>query len=243
MLLEYYTARGFDPLLKNNGKYVEKQRKNKKMKKVKKLALLSILVLGISSLSYSYEDYYQKVYTVKVSKEDLFKAVNATKNQQKKLSKIFDEYQKKAEGVEKNLVQFDVKKDKIGKIEEDRYRAIARVLSNEQLEAYNSYINSQKEMFNEKNDKVKNLVDSLDLTNVQKSRILKYERDFKREVGKLRDQRLTENEFVAKYNELRQQRNEKMKTVLLDDQVKLIENSRQTHEKDLKKRYNIIDIS
>ena len=222
MLLEYYTARGFDPLLKNNGKYVEKQRKNKKMKKVKKLALLSILVLGISSLSYSYEDYYQKVYTVKVSKEDLFKAVNATKNQQKKLSKIFDEYQKKAEGVEKNLVQFDVKKDKIGKIEEDR--AIARVLSNEQLEAYNSYINSQKEMFNEKNDKVKNLVDSLDLTNVQKSRILKYERDFKREVGKLRDQRLTENEFVAKYNELRQQRNEKMKTVLLDDQVKLIEN-------------------
>ena len=224
MLLEYYTARGFDPLLKNNGKYVEKQRKNKKMKKVKKLALLSILVLGTSSLSYSYEDYYQKVYTVKVSKEDLFKAVNATKNQQKKLSKIFDEYQKKAEGVEKNLVQFDVKKDKIGKIEEDRYRAIARVLSNEQLEAYNSYINSQKEMFNEKNDKVKNLVDSLDLTNVQKSRILKYERDFKREVGKLRDQRLTENEFVAKYNELRQQRNEKMKTVLLDDQVKLIEN-------------------
>ena len=219
MLLEYYTARGFDPLLKNNGKYVEKQRKNKKMKKVKKLALLSILVLGISSLSYSYEDYYQKVYTVKVSKEDLFKAVNTTKNQQKKLSKIFDEYQKKAEGVEKNLVQFDVKKDKIGKIEEDRYRAIARVLSNEQLEAYNSYINSQKEMFNEKN-----LVDSLDLTNVQKSRILKYERDFKREVGKLRDQRLTENEFVAKYNELRQQRNEKMKTVLLDDQVKLIEN-------------------
>ena len=194
------------------------------MKKVKKLALLSILVLGISSLSYSYEDYYQKVYTVKVSKEDLFKAVNATKNQQKKLSKIFDEYQKKAEGVEKNLVQFDVKKDKIGKIEEDRYREIARVLSNEQLEAYNSYINSQKEMFNEKNDKVKNLVDSLDLTNVQKSRILKYERDFKREVGKLRDQRLTENEFVAKYNELRQQRNEKMKTVLLDEQVKLIEN-------------------
>ena len=79
-------------------------------------------------------------------------------------------------------------------------------------------------MFNEKNDKVKNFVDSLDLTNVQKSRILKYERDFKREVGKLKDQRLTEDGFVAKYNELRQQRNEKMKTVLLDEQVKLIEN-------------------
>jgi len=193
------------------------------MNKVKKIALLSVLVMGISVLSYSYEDYYQKVYIVKISKEDLFKVVNATKNQQKKLSKIFDEYQKKAEGVENDLVQFDKKKDKIGKIEQDRYRAIAKILSNEQLEAYNSYINSQKELFNEKNDKVKNLVDSLNLTNVQKSRVLKYERDFKRAVGKLRDQRLTENEFVAKYNELRQQRNEKMKTVLLDDQVKLIE--------------------
>ena len=193
------------------------------MNKVKKIALLSVLVMGISVLSYSYEDYYQKVYIVKISKEDLFKVVNATKNQQKKLSKIFDEYQKKAEGVENDLVQFDKKKDKIGKIVQDRYRAIAKILSNEQLEAYNSYINSQKELFNEKNDEVKNLVDSLNLTNVQKSRVLKYERDFKRAVGKLRDQRLTENEFVAKYNELRQQRNEKMKTVLLDDQVKLIE--------------------
>ena len=194
------------------------------MKKVKKIALLSVLVMGISVLSYSYEDYYQKVYIVKISKEDLFKVVNATKNQQKKLSKIFDEYQKKAEGVENDLVQFDKKKDKIGKIEQDRYRAIAKILSNEQLEAYNSYINSQKGLFNEKNDKVKNLVDSLNLTNVQKSRVLKYERDFKRAVGKLRDQRLTENEFVAKYNELRQERNEKMRTVLLDEQVKLIEN-------------------
>lgn len=194
------------------------------MNKVKKIALLSVLVMGISVLSYSYEDYYQKVYIVKISKEDLFKVVNATKNQQKKLSKIFDEYQKKAEGVENDLVQFDKKKDKIGKIEQDRYRAIAKILSNEQLEAYNSYINSQKELFNEKNDKVKNLVDSLNLTNVQKSRVLKYERDFKRAVSKLRDQRLTENEFVAKYNELRQERNEKMRTVLLDEQVKLIEN-------------------
>ena len=193
------------------------------MNKVKKIALLSVLVFGISVLSYSYEDYYQKIYTVKISKDDLFKIVNATKNQQKKLSKIFDEYQKKAERVEKDLVQFDVKKAKIGKIEEDRYRAIARVLSNEQLEAYNSYINSQKNLFNEKNDKVKNFIDSMDLSNEQKARILKYERDFKREVGKLKNQRLTEENFIEKYKELKQERNEKMRTVLLDDQVKLIE--------------------
>ena len=194
------------------------------MKKVKKIALLSILVFGINVLLHSYEDYYQKVYTVKISKNDIFKIVNADKNQQKKLSKIFDNYQKKAEEIEKELIQFEQKKAKVGKIEEERYRAIAKVLSNEQLSAYNSYINSQKNLFNEKNDKVKNFIDSMDLSNEQKARILKYERDFKREVGKLKDQRLTEENFIEKYQELKQERNEKMRTVLLDDQVKLIEN-------------------
>ena len=193
------------------------------MNKVKKIALLLTLVMGISVLSYSYEDYYEKIYNVKISKSDLFKAIHANKNQQTKLSKIFDEYQKKAEGVEKELIQFDKKKIKIGKIEQERYRAIAKILTNEQFEAYNSYINSQKALFDEKIDKVKNFVDSINLTNEQKSRILKYERDFKREVDKLKDQRLTEENFITKYNELKQERNEKMRTVLLDDQVKLIE--------------------
>ena len=193
------------------------------MNKVKKIALLLTLVMGISVLSYSYEDYYEKIYNVKISKSDLFKAIHANKNQQTKLSKIFDEDQKKAEGVEKELIQFDKKKIKIGKIEQERYRAIAKILTNEQFEAYNSYINSQKALFDEKIDKVKNFVDSINLTNEQKSRILKYERDFKREVDKLKDQRLTEENFITKYNELKQERNEKMRTVLLDDQVKLIE--------------------
>ena len=193
------------------------------MNKVGKIIFLLVLVFGITVLSYSYEDYYQKIYTVKISKNDIFKVVNATEKQQKKLSKIFDEYQKKAEGIEKETIQFDVKKVKIGKIEEERYRAIAKVLSNEQLEAYNSYINSQKALFNEKNEKIKNFVDNMNLSNKQKSQILKYERDFKREVGKLKDQKLTEENFAAKYHELRQERNAKMRTVLLDDQIELIE--------------------
>ena len=210
------------------------------MNKVKKIALLFTLVIGISVLSYSYEDYYEKIYNVKISKSDLFKAIHANKNQQIKLSKTFDEYQKKAEGVEKELIQFDKKKIKIGKIEQERYRAIAKILTNEQFEAYNSYINSQKALFDEKNEKVKNFVDSINLTNEQKSRILKYERDFKREVDKLKDQRLTEENFITKYNELKQERNEKMRTVLLDDQVKLIE-SFQSIDKSYKKMLQYYD--
>ena len=194
------------------------------MKIVKKIALLSILVFGINVLLHSYEDYYQKVYTVKISKNDIFKIVNADKNQQKKLSKIFDNYQKKAEGIEKELIQFEQKKAKVGKIEEERYRAIAKVLSNEQLSAYNSYINSQKELFESKNEKVKNFIDNMNLTNEQKSKVLKYERDFKRSVDKIKNQKLSEANFIAKYNELKEERNEKMRSALTEDQLKIIEN-------------------
>jgi len=195
-----------------------------RMKKVKKIALLSILVFGINVLLHSYEDYYQKVYTVKISKNDIFKIVNADKNQQKKLSKIFDNYQKKAEGIEKELIQFEQKKAKVGKIEEERYRAITKVLSNEQLSAYNSYINSQKELFESKNEKVKNFIDNMNLTNEQKSKVLKYERDFKRSVDKIKNQKLSEANFIAKYNELKEERNEKMRSALTEDQLKIIEN-------------------
>lgn len=194
------------------------------MKKVKKIALLSILVFGINVLLHSYEDYYQKVYTVKISKNDIFKIVNADKNQQKKLLKIFDNYQKKAEGIEKELIQFEQKKAKVGKIEEERYRAIAKVLSNEQLSAYNSYINSQKELFESKNEKVKNFIDNMNLTNEQKSKVLKYERDFKRSVDKIKNQKLSEANFIAKYNELKEERNEKMRSALTEEQLKIIEN-------------------
>ncbi|WP_369716909.1 hypothetical protein [Leptotrichia alba] len=57
------------------------------MNKVGKIIFLLVLVFGITVLSYSYEDYYQKIYTVKVSKNDIFKAINATEKQQKNYQK------------------------------------------------------------------------------------------------------------------------------------------------------------
>ena len=69
----------------------------KNTKNLRKILFLAILILSIGNLSYSYEDYYNKVYIVKISKKDIFKAVNANQKQQKKLSEIFDNYQRKAE--------------------------------------------------------------------------------------------------------------------------------------------------
>ena len=64
----------------------------------------------------------------------------------------------------------------------------------------------------------------MNLTNEQKSKVLKYERDFKRSVDKIKNQKLSEANFIAKYNELKEERNEKMRSALTEDQLKIIEN-------------------
>jgi viral A-type inclusion protein len=195
----------------------------KNTKNLRKILFLAILILSIGNLSYSYEDYYNKVYIVKISKKDIFKAVNANQKQQKKLSEIFDNYQRKAEKIEKQLKSFEGKKEQIGKIEKERYMKVAEVLSFEQLTAFNKYINGKKLEFEEKNDKIKNLLDNLNLTNKQKSEILKQDRDFKREVNKLKDERLSESDFVSRYDSLKNVRNEKIREVLNEEQRKVVD--------------------
>lgn len=195
----------------------------KNLKKIKKLIVFSVIVFGMSSLAYSYEDYYEKVYVVKVSKGDIFKKLNVTKNQQKKLEKIFGKYQNKAKDVEKELITFEEKKEKIGKIETQRYEEIAKILTNEQLEQYNSYINSKKKDFNEKIDRIKKLEDNVNLTNQQKAKVLKFERDFKRNVENLKNDRLSVEMFTQKYEDLKKIRNEKIRSVLTDEQSKFLD--------------------
>ena len=191
---------------------------------MKKILFLCVLMLSINSFLYSYEDYYQKVYTVKISKAEIYKAVNATSQQQKQLSKVFDRYQKRAEGVNGMLKKYETKKEKLSEIESKRYEEIAKILSYDQLLLYNDYINSKKIEFEEKNDKIKNLLDNLELKNEQKADILKYDRDFKREVRKLKEKFMSEEDFSKGFERLRAERNEKIRSVLTEEQKKAVDN-------------------
>ena len=191
---------------------------------MKKILFLCALILSINSFLYSYEDYYQKVYTVKISKAEIYKAVNATLQQQKQLSKVFDRYQKRAEGVNGMLKKYETKKEKLSEIESKRYEEIAKILSYDQLLLYNDYINSKKIEFEEKNDKIKNLLDNLELKNEQKADILKYDRDFKREVRKLKEKFMSEEDFSKEFERLRAERNEKIRSVLTEEQKKAVDN-------------------
>ena len=190
---------------------------------MKKILFLFALILSINSFLYSYEDYYQKVYTVKISKAEIYKAVNATSQQQKQLSKVFDRYQKRAEGVNGMLKKYETKKEKLSEIESKRYEEIAKILSYDQLLLYNDYINSKKIEFEEKNDKIKNLLDNLELKNEQKADILKYDRDFKREVRKLKEKFLSEEDFSREFEGLRAERNEKIRSILTEEQKKVLD--------------------
>ena len=191
---------------------------------MKKILFLFTLILSINSFLYSYEDYYQKVYTVKISKAEIYNAVNATPQQQKQLSKVFDRYQKRAEGVNGMLKKYETKKEKLSEIESKRYEEIAKILSYDQLLLYNDYINSKKIEFEEKNDKIKNLLDNLELKNEQKADILKYDRDFKREVRKLKEKFMSEEEFSKEFERLRAERNEKIRSILTEEQKKAVDN-------------------
>ena len=191
---------------------------------MKKILFLCVLMLSTNSFLYSYEDYYQKVYTMKISKAEIYKAVNATSQQQKQLSKVFDRYQKRAEGVNGMLKKYETKKEKLSEIESKRYEEIAKILSYDQLLLYNDYINSKKIEFEEKNDKIKNLLDNLELKNEQKADILKYDRDFKREVRKLKEKFMSEEDFSKEFERLRAERNEKIRSVLTEEQKKAVDN-------------------
>ena len=190
---------------------------------MKKILFLFALILSINSFLYSYEDYYQKVYTVKISKAEIYKVVKATSQQQKQLSKVFDRYQKEAEGINGILKKYETKKEKLAEVERKRYNEIAKILSYDQLMLYNDYVNTKKIQFEEKNNKIKNLMDNLELKNEQKAEILRYDRDFKREIRKLKEKFLSEEEFSKEFEKLKLVRNEKIQSVLTDEQQKILD--------------------
>ena len=190
---------------------------------MKKILFLFALILSINSFLYSYEDYYQKVYTVKISKAEIYKVVKATSQQQKQLSKVFDRHQKEAEGINGILKKYETKKEKLAEVERKRYNEIAKILSYDQLMLYNDYVNTKKIQFEEKNNKIKNLMDNLELKNEQKAEILRYDRDFKREIRKLKEKFLSEEEFSKEFEKLKSVRNEKIQRVLTEEQQKILD--------------------
>ena len=188
---------------------------------MKKILILLIITI-FSNLSFSYEDYYKKVYTIKISKTELFKSLNVTEKQANKLSNVFKYFQKKANKIENKFITFEQKKEKLNKIEKERYEQIKKILTPSQLLTFNEYTNKQKLDFEKKNNKIKTLIDDLDLTNSQKASILKFDRNFNRKLTQMNKEFLSSSELLDKFNSLKENRNSQINDILTDEQKQIL---------------------
>ena len=189
---------------------------------MKKILILLIITI-FSNLSFSYEDYYKKVYIIKISKTELFKSLNVTEKQANKLSNVFKYFQKKANKIENKFITFEQKKEKLNKIEKERYEQIKKILTPSQLLTFNEYTNKQKLDFEKKNNKIKTLIDDLDLTNSQKASIQKFDRNFNRKLTQMNKEFLSSSEFLDKFNSLKENRNSQINDILTDEQKQILQ--------------------
>ena len=61
------------------------------------------------------------------------------------------------------------------------------------------------------------------MKNEQKSEILRYDRDFKRKIRKLKEKFLSEEEFSKEFEKLKSVRNEKIQSILTEEQQKILD--------------------
>ena len=190
---------------------------------MRKILFRIIIVIFLFNISFSLSDYYKKVYTLKINKTELFTAVNASDKQQNELNKIFAKYQKKAEEVANQPFSYTKKVSSLNSIRTSRKEDIYKVLSHDQIKKYNAFMNEKRLEFEERNNKIADIITSLNLTHDQKAGILRYENEFQRNIDDLIEQNPANDDFTDQYNNLKRARNDKIAELLSEDQLTVIQ--------------------
>ena len=190
---------------------------------MRKILFRILMVIFLFNISFSLSDYYKKVYTLKINKTELFTAVNASDKQQNELNKIFAKYQKKAEEVANQPFSYTKKVSSLNSIRTSRKEDIYKVLSHDQIKKYNAFMNEKRLEFEERNNKIADIITSLNLTHDQKAGILRYENEFQRNIDDLIEQNPANDDFTDQYNNLKRARNDKIAGLLSEDQLTVIQ--------------------
>ena len=190
---------------------------------MRKILFRILIVIFLFNISFSLSDYYKKVYTLKINKTELFTAVNASDKQQNELNKIFAKYQKKAEEVANQPFSYTKKVSSLNSIRTSRKEDVYKVLSHDQIKKYNAFMNEKRLEFEERNNKIADIITSLNLTHDQKAGILRYENEFQRNIDDLIEQNPANDDFTDQYNNLKRARNDKIAGLLSDDQLTVIQ--------------------
>ena len=190
---------------------------------MRKILFRILIVIFLFNISFSLSDYYKKVYTLKINKTELFTAINASDKQQNELNKIFAKYQKKAEEVANQPFSYTKKVSSLNSIRTSRKEDIYKVLSHDQIKKYNAFMNEKRLEFEERNNKIADIITSLNLTHDQKAGILRYENEFQRNIDDLIEQNPANDDFTDQYNNLKRARNDKIAGLLSEDQLTVIQ--------------------
>ena len=190
---------------------------------MRKILFRILIVIFLFNISFSLSDYYKKVYTLKINKTELFTAINASDKQQNELNKIFAKYQKKAEEVANQPFSYTKKVSSLNSIRTSRKEDIYKVLSHDQIKKYNAFMNEKRLEFEERNNKIADIITSLNLTHDQKAGILRYENEFQRNIDDLIEQNPANDDFTDQYNILKRARNDKIAGLLSEDQLTVIQ--------------------
>ena len=190
---------------------------------MRKILFRILIVIFLFNISFSLSDYYKKVYTLKINKTELFTAVNASDKQQNELNKIFAKYQKKAEEVADQPFSYTKKVSSLNSVRTSRKEDIYKVLSHDQIKKYNTFMNEKRIEFEERNNKIADIITSLNLTHDQKAGILRYENEFQRNMDDLIEQNPANDDFTDQYNNLKRARNDKIAGLLSEDQLTVIQ--------------------
>ena len=190
---------------------------------MRKILFRILIVIFLFNISFSLSDYYKKVYTLKINKTELFTAVNASDKQQNELNKIFAKYQKKAEEVANQPFSYTKKVSSLNSIRTSRKEDVYKVLSHDQIKKYNAFMNEKRLEFEERNNKIADIITSLNLTHDQKAGILRYENEFQRNIDDLIEQNPANDDFTDQYNNLKRARNDKIAALLSEDQLTVIQ--------------------
>ena len=190
---------------------------------MRKILFRILIVIFLFNISFSLSDYYKKVYTLKINKTELFTAVNASDKQQNELNKIFAKYQKKAEEAANQPFSYTKKVSSLNSIRTSRKEDVYKVLSHDQIKKYNAFMNEKRLEFEERNNKIADIITSLNLTHDQKAGILRYENEVQRNIDDLIEQNPANDDFTDQYNILKRARNDKIAGLLSEDQLTVIQ--------------------
>ena len=162
---------------------------------------------------------------MKINKTEIFDFIGASEKQKNSLTKIFDKYQKDAEELSKSTIPYTKKVQNLNTLKKERKDEIYKVLSHEQIQKYNTFINQKKLEFEERNDNISKLLSTLNLTHEQEFDILKSDKEFKRALEGLQSKNISSEDFMKQYDDLKNIRNKAIISTLTNEQLNILENN------------------